>query len=68
VIKYKGLYDQSVFDFLYNYDDIHSDHSVLSDEEKKFFCAIFEINNIDLLAELIAMFCNLLVDKLKKQF
>lgn len=65
VIKYKGLYDQSVFDFLYNYDDICSDHSILSDEEKKFFCGIFELNGIDMLAELTAMFCDLLVDRLK---
>ena len=65
VIKYKGLYDQSIFDFLYNYNDIHNDKSILTDEEKKFFCGIFELNGIDMLAELTAMFCDLLVDRLK---
>lgn len=65
VIKYKGLYDKNIFDFLYNYDDICSDHPILTDEEKKFFCGIFELNGIDMLAELTAMFCDLLVDRLK---
>lgn len=65
VFKYKGLYNDTIFDFLYTHKDTGQYCGVLTKEEENFFNGIFGIYEIDLLAELVAALCDLIVEKLK---